>query len=330
MTCKAHGRDCPRFRRLLLALGVAACAGALFLAGWSFYIDRYYALPPALRLSIHRYPIPAGTRVDRDIEYVSSGGERRSLDLYLPPPTPQPPPLVVWIHGGSWLSGDKSNPPAVLLVAHGYAVASINYRYSTEAVFPAQIIDCKSAVRFLRARAADYGFDPDRIAAMGMSAGGHLASLLGTARESEDLGGDEVDGVSSRVQAVVVWAGPSDFLLMNRQALPGSSIDHEAPDQAKSLLIGGPVRQFPDRVRRANPLAYASADDPPFLIMHGDADLIVPPGQSVTLAEGLRAAGVDARLILIPRGRHDEAVFTHRQWLDRVVEFLSRSLRNSR
>lgn len=227
------------------------------------------------------------------------------LDLYVPP-ADEPPPVILWVHGGGWSGGDKEGGPALDLARQGYAVANIQYRLSTEAPFPAQIQDVKSAVRWLRANAATYGFDDGRIGAWGASAGGHLAALLGTTTDVQEFDGTVGDNLeySSRVQAVVDWFGPTDFLQMDAEALQGATIQHNAVDSPESLLLGCAIQSCPDRAARASPLTYISADAPPFLIMHGDQDRVVPPHQSEMLADALREAGVEVKLHMVPGAGH--------------------------
>src|SRR3954465_965676 len=159
---------------------------------------------------------PEGTKVHRDLEYVRGGHERQRLDLYVPEKADGPLPVIVWVHGGAWLGGSKEGGgPALPFVRRGYAVASVNYRLSQHARFPAQIEDCKAAIRWLRANAKTYKLDPDRFGAWGASAGVHLVALLGTSGDVKDLGGDGgTTGQSSRVQAVVDWFGPTDVTKM--------------------------------------------------------------------------------------------------------------------
>jgi acetyl esterase/lipase len=238
--------------------------------------------------------VPAGVRAFRDLEYVPGGGRARSLDLYLPEKSDRPLPLVIWVHGGAFLGGDKSPCPAVRLVPLGYAAASVNYRLSGEARFPAQIEDCKAAVRWLRAHASERGLDPERFGAWGSSAGGHLVAMLGTAGDVKDLEGDGGNPkVSSRVRAVCDFFGPTDFLQMDAHRVSADAQVHDAPDSPESKLVGGAIQDNPEKVRRANPITYVTADDPPFLILHGDRDPLVPHHQSVLLAEALRKAGVE-------------------------------------
>jgi acetyl esterase/lipase len=218
------------------------------------------------------------------------------LDLYLPKnPDQKPLPLIVWVHGGAWRAGSKNNPRAKGFTNQGYAVASINYRLSQEAKYPAQIHDCKAAIRWLKANAKKYNLDPNRIGAWGASAGGHLVALLGTTGEVKELEGDLGNlQYSSRVQAVCDWYGPTDFLQGDAHALPNSRFKHSAPDSPWSQLIGAPIiQENKDKIALANPINFISSDDPPFLIVHGDMDNTVPYHQSVIFYEALKKAGVD-------------------------------------
>jgi acetyl esterase/lipase len=156
---------------------------------------------------------PAGGRVFKDLAYVEPGHERQRLDLYLPPAGDRPTPVIVWVHGGGWAGGSKARTPASRMVQAGFAVAAINYRLSQHAIFPAQIHDCKAAIRWLRAHAAEYRLDPKHIGVWGSSAGGHLVALMGTSNGVADLEGQlGHPEQSSDIQAVVDWFGPTDFL----------------------------------------------------------------------------------------------------------------------
>jgi acetyl esterase/lipase len=264
-----------------------------------------------------------GVRTIKDLEYVADGHERQKLDLYLPRDGKNWP-LVVWIHGGAWRGGNKEGPPALPLLRFGYAVASINYRLSQHATFPAQLEDCKAAIRWLRAHADEYGYNPDRIGVWGASAGGHLVAILGTTSDVKTFDVGENLDESSSVQAVVDFFGPTDFLRINAQAGAKSRLDHDAPDSPESRLIGGPVLENPEKVKRANPIAYISADDPPFLIMHGEEDHTVPIGQSELLDAALKKAGVDSKFQRIPNAGHGfggpEIARTVRAFLDQHLK----------
>jgi acetyl esterase/lipase len=267
---------------------------------------------------------PEGTAIHRDLEYVKGGHERHRLDLYVPEKASSPVPVIVWIHGGAWRAGSKDGAgPALRFAGRGYAVASINYRLSQHATFPAQIEDCKAAIRWLRANARTYHLDPDRIGVWGSSAGGHLVALLGTSGDVRELEGK--DGPldrSSRVQAVVDWFGPTDVTKM------GGS--HDGPRSPEALLLGGPVQVNIERAARANPITYVSKDDPPFLILHGDADPTVPFNQSELLEQALKKAGVDVTFRPVKGAGHGGPGFSSEENRRLVEEFLDKHLKSAR
>jgi acetyl esterase/lipase len=245
----------------------------------------------------------------RDVEYARAGEKPLLLDLYLPDRPGGRWPVIVSVHGGGWAAGSKEESSGFRYAAQGYAVASIGYRLSGEAIFPAQIEDCKAAVRWLRANADKYNLDPSRFAAWGGSAGGHLAALLGTSGGVSELEGSLGNsGHSSRVQAVIDFFGPTDLLQMDAQAAQQAAVrapmKHDAPNSPESRLIGGPIQDNKEKANRANPIRYVSRDDPPFLIMHGDQDPLVPIGQSRLLHEALRGAGVEVSFIPVIGGGH--------------------------
>ncbi len=206
-----------------------------------------------------------------------------------------------------------------------YAAATINYRLSGEATWPAQIHDCKAAIRWLRANAPKYGIDPDRIGVIGASAGGHLAALLGTSGGIATLEGDlgTHAGVSSRVKCVVDQFGPSDLLAMGDYP---SRIDHNAPESPESKLIGGALPEHKDVARAASPITYVSRDDPPFLIFHGTEDPLVPFNQSERLAEALKAAGVSCTFVNVVDAGHGD--FRSPEVGRRIRQFLDKHLRD--
>ena len=224
------------------------------------------------------------------------------LDLYLPR-ADHPAPLLVWIHGGAWMHGDKSDPPVLPMVDEGWALASIQYHFSHEALFPAQIHQCKAAIRWLRAQATRFGFNAERIGVLGASAGGHLAALLGTSNGQAALEGDlgEHRDQSSAVQAVVDLFGPTDFARLSDHP---SDLDHAAPDSPEGLLLGGAVADHPDRVAMANPITWISDDTCPFLILHGRADMIIPWQQSRLLADALADNGSHVEFRLLGQAGH--------------------------
>jgi acetyl esterase/lipase len=261
---------------------------------------------------------PDGVRVLRDLEYVPQGHERNRLDLYLPQAPGGPWPVILWVHGGGWTRGDKAGCPASRLVTQGYAVASMNYRFSQHAVFPAQIHDCKAAVRWLRANAAKYSLDPDHVGAWGGSAGGHLVALLGTTAGVQELEGPAGNlDQSSRVQAVVDWYGPTDFLTVG-------------PRDTRTQLLGGDPLQNKAQAVKASPISYVSKTAAPFLIMHGDQDRTVPIAQSETFARALRQAGAEATFVTVPGAGHGGPRFTDPENIKRVEAFFARHLKPKR
>lgn len=257
-----------------------------------------------------------------DLVYSEPKGSPQLLDLYLPQDAGRTPsPVVVWVHGGGWKNGSKENPRAAFLVGHGYAVASINYRLTDEAQWPAQIDDCRNAVRWLRKHASTYRLNPRKIGVFGSSAGGHLVALMGTLPCPED------ESVSSRVQAVCDWFGPSDLLTM-----PPNNVGHgrTAEDVANSngaKLLGQTVREVPDLARQVSAFYNVSPDDPPFLIMHGDLDPGVPLSQSTRLYHKLREAGVYAELEVVEGAGHGGPHFNTPAVQARVLEFFDRFLK---
>jgi acetyl esterase/lipase len=239
-------------------------------------------------------PLPAGTKVEKNLEYVKDGHERNRLDLYLPEKADGVLPVVVWIHGGAWKAGSKDNCPLVPMVPKGYAVASINYRFLQHADFPAQIEDCKAAIRWLRANAKKYNLDAKNIGVMGASAGGHLAALLGVAGDAKDLEGKGGNlDQSSRVQAVVDLFGP----------------------------LGIPSKEG----AKGKVLPYINKSAPPFLIVHGDADKLVPIQQAELIIAKLKDAGVTAELIVKKGAVHgwqgmEKDAATFADWFDRHLK----------
>ena len=279
-------------------------------------VEVFCSLPVSAQASVPEFP---------NVEYARADTSRLLLDVYLPDGYVPPYPVVVWIHGGGWRSGSKENVQGIFLTLAGYALVSIDYRLSQHAVFPAQIHDCKAAIRWVRARASTYGFDPDRIGVWGSSAGGHLASLVGTAEPGDSLEGalGDFTSVSSSVRAVCDWFGPSNLTTIY---LFPSSIDHASPNGPESRLIGAPILSNRDLAWRASPLAYVDPGDPPFLIMHGTADVSVPYHQSVELDSVLRGAGVPVDFRSYPGEGHGGGVFSTDSIRQRVREFFDKTL----
>jgi acetyl esterase/lipase len=272
---------------------------------------------------------PEGIRLQSDVPYAGTDNPRQCVDLLLPEKRAgdRPLPVIVWIHGGAWLGGDKRGGMGQLarFVATGnYAGVSVGYRLSGEAIWPAQIHDCKAAIRWIRANAEKHNLDPERIGVWGSSAGGHLVAMLGTSGGVEELEGKlgPHTDADSRVQCVVDYYGPSDLLTMGDYP---SNMKHNAPDSPESKLVGGPVQETKEVARAASPVTYVSKDDPPFLIVHGDADMTVPYNQSERLDAALEKAGVGSTFITVQGGGHGG--FRSDELLRRVGLFFDKHLR---
>jgi acetyl esterase/lipase len=268
---------------------------------------------------------PPGFKIVRDLDYVGTGNKRQMLDLYLPESkTSKPRPLVVYIHGGGWENGSKNQADVLLNLIKGrdFAGASINYRLTDEAVWPAQIHDCKAAIRALRAHAAENQINPDKIAVFGISAGGHLASMLGVTGSAKELEGELGPHLSqsSGVTCVLDFCGPSNFLTF---AGEGTIINVDDPKTGLSKLIGGTVKQKPDVARNASPVNHITSDDAPFLIIHGDNDNIVRYAQATEFEAALQKAKIPATLITGTDGGH---VFFSAPLFERMSAFLDRHL----
>jgi acetyl esterase/lipase len=241
--------------------------------------------------------LPSNVQVVRDLEYARIGGQSLKLDIYSPQHPAGKLPVVVWIHGGAWNSGDKNFCPIGFMAAQNLAIVSMDYRLTEAAPFPAQLYDCKSVIRWLRANADQYNLDADHIGIFGASAGGHLALLLATTMNRASLEGDVGGNLnySSRVQCVCAFYPPTD---LNRLvADPQSRLD---PDGDVAKLIGGAVASHEDRADFASPLTYVSQNCAPVFLMHGGADRLVPPDQSKIFYDALLKAGIEAHLEIIP------------------------------
>lgn len=273
-----------------------------------------------------RLPLPEGVELRADVPYADTANPRQYLDLYLPQPRPaEPVPLVAYVHGGGWHQGSKLTGRAELgrLVATGdYAGASIGYRLSSETSWPAQMHDLKAALRWLRAHAGEYGIDPERIGVIGHSAGGHLVAMLGTAGDEPELEGDlgGHPGVRSDVQCVVDFFGPSDL-----RGTASTARREGGRPSSREQLLGGGADELPDIARSASPVVFASADDPPFLIVHGTEDATVAFAESERLEQALRAQGVPVLLQAVEGGGHGD--FLNDETARRTALFLDACLR---
>jgi acetyl esterase/lipase len=245
----------------------------------------------------------ASVKTHRDIVFAEVDGHRLKLDLYLPTGK-LTPPLVVWIHGGGWRGGSKNKVPILDLTKHGYAIASISYRFTKNAVFPSQIHDCKAAIRWLRANAEKHGYDADLIAVGGSSAGGHLALLLGVSGHVKQLDGTVGDHAdqSSAVQAIIDYFGPSDFVLRGKTQPERAYTEKSGSFALLGGLKNGKVNPTIEKV--SSPAHYVSDDDPPLLIFHGKVDTTVLLDQSEHLAKLYAEAGLNVRLVILDKAGH--------------------------
>jgi len=263
---------------------------------------------------------PEGTSVERDIVYATHDGVQLKLDLYLPDPKPDTAlPVVIWVHGGGWLNGSKDGCKASFLSQRGFAVASISYRLTDVARWPGQIEDCYAAVRWLRTNADAYGLDGDHIGAMGGSAGGHLVALMGTRPAGPEK-------VSSRVQAVCDWFGPSDLLTMPPNTVSETRTLKQVSKSNGAKLLGATVVDVPELAKDASALYQVSADDPPFLIMHGSEDPGVPITQSERFHAALEKAGVESKFVIVEGAGHGGKEFSEDAVHDKVTEFFRANL----
>ncbi|MGJ8651604.1 MAG: alpha/beta hydrolase fold domain-containing protein [Opitutaceae bacterium] len=279
-------------------------------------------------LEANRLELLKQAKVFTDLAYVEDGHARQRLDLYLPRNVAEGDtiPLVIWIHGGGWRKGSKGViSEQVFLLEQGFALASVNYRLSRHAEFPAQIYDCKAAVRYLRKHANTYGIDPDRIGVWGSSAGGHLAALLGTTGDVVALEGSlGVTDVSSRVQAVCDWFGVTDMLPLGDPGYQPEIAEKDPAEQPLAKLLGGLISNKRELARSASPIHYVTEDDPPFLIMHGDQDALVPLQQSIGFHERLMEQGASSELIIVEGAKH--TFFKEQTERDRVISFFDQHL----
>lgn len=285
-------------------------------------------LPPHLVAAILAFLSCAVlTRAERTIPGLIFGQTDKmelKLDLYLPDAAPSAG-LIVWVHGGAWRSGTRATVDLKGLVAHGWAVASVDYRLSTMARFPAQIHDIKAAIRYLRTHAAQYGYPSNRIVIAGSSAGAHLAALVGVTNGHGELEGDVGDcrETSSSVQAIVDLYGASNLTTILSQSTPhGLSVRVPALD----LLLGGQPEQVPERARLASPIFQLDAQDPPLWLRHGDKDNQMPPEQSRELIAAYQKLGLTVDAQFVPGAGHGGPAFTEPASLEQIDRFLRKHL----
>lgn len=282
-----------------------------------------FRLPVVLCCSLLTPLWLAAQSTTTDIEYARVGDKMLTLDLHLPGEPKAP--LVVYVHGGAWRAGSKSDVPIAPLLAHGFAIASVDYRLSTESPFPAQVHDIKAAIRFLRGKAELFHLNAACIAIIGSSAGGHLAALVGVTNGVKELEGAVGDHLtqSSDVQCIVSYYGAS-----NLQTILAQSTDfgRRMRVPALKLLLGGTPDEKPELARLASPVAHIDQADPPLLLIHGTADPQMPPEQSDELAKAYRAQHREITLVPMINSKHGGSEFYDDDRTKTVATFLKRHL----
>lgn len=295
------------------------------LRAFSFVFDLLRPLVPAacavsLLMSV---PHAQSPREHKDLVYARVDDKALGLDLYLPDGV-KSPPLLVWVHGGAWTTGTKAGVRPIF-VENGFAVASVDFRQSTDARFPAQVHDIKAAIRFLRANASTYGYRTDKIAIAGDSSGGHLAALVGVTNGHRELEGTVGDAPtqSSSVQAIVSYYGASDLRTILKQSTPfGLNMRQPALDR----LLGAQPEQVPDLAALASPVTHVDAKDPPLMLLHGDQDPQMPVNQSLELQGAYEKLGLDVTLTIVHGAAHGGAVFYSPPYVKPVMAFLTRTI----
>lgn len=273
---------------------------------------------------------PKGTTTFSNIPYAGDTLKKHLLDIYLPPNTGANTPLIVWVHGGAWMLNDKYADMGYMkntikgFIDSGYALASIDYRHSTTAVFPAQLQDCNQAVEYLYEHAAQYKFDKNRIALIGFSAGGHLASLLALSNNN-NVKAFYPNEVKTRfkIRCVLDFYGPSDLIAIFNN--PDSSINNSRNPVA--ILLGATPIDRPDIAKRASPVTYIDKDDPPFFIVQGEKDESVPNTQSRLLSSWLTIIGVKNELTIVPNAPHYGVMFDEEWIRKKLFSFLRSNMK---
>jgi acetyl esterase/lipase len=259
----------------------------------------------------------------KDVIYATVDGKNLGLDLYMPAGV-RTPPLLVWVHGGAWSKGTKAQVPRVF-VENGIATASIDFRQSTEARFPAQVHDIKAAIRFLRAKASVYGYRAEKVAIAGSSSGGHVAALVGVTNGHRDLEGKVGDHLdqSSHVQAIVDYFGASNLTTILAQSTPfGLSMRRPALER----LLGAPPENARELAELASPVFHVDRNDPPLLLLHGDQDPQMPINQAHELQGAYAKLGLDVHLHVVHGAAHGGDVFYAAEHLTPVLAFLRRTI----
>ncbi|RFS16408.1 alpha/beta hydrolase [Emticicia sp. C21] len=271
---------------------------------------------------------PPDTKLYDNIPYANDTLKKHQLDIYIPANAKADVPLVVWVHGGAWMLNDKYADMSYMkktigaIINNSFALASIDYRYSTEAVFPAQIQDCNQALEFLYQHAAQYGYNKNKIALIGFSAGGHLASLLALSHNNQVASFYAPNAKKSfKINAVVDFYGPADFLAMLKPQ------EEHTPKDAVTTLLGASPVDRPDLAKIASPATYIDKSDPPFLIIHGEKDASVPPTQSKLLSSWLSLNKIPNEVIIVKNAPHYGEMFDESYIKDKIIAFLKNMLK---
>lgn len=298
-----------RGRALLTSTLVAALAVAL--AGPTALAEGRWKTSPA-----ETHLISQISTSKRNLQYSRTGDARHTMDVFMPKHAAgKNVPVILWIHGGAWRAGDKGWVPGLRsMLEAGFAVASVNYRLAPAAVFPAQIDDCREAVRYLRRNAAELGIASDRIGVWGESAGGHLAALLGTTAHLDE---------SARVSAVCDWYGPTEMVSMG---FLSAVLKARGGGDPVGDLLGGALEHRDEAARLASPLTYVTPAAVPFLIMHGNADVVVPVNQSQLLVDALKKVGAEVEFVLMQGAKHTDDRFLQPESIRRVISFFQKHL----
>jgi len=262
-------------------------------------------------------------RQHKDLVYARVDGKTLALDLYLPAGVAAPP-LLVWVHGGAWTTGSKAGVRPIF-VQNGFAVASVDFRQSTEARFPAQVHDIKAAIRYLRANASTYGYRVDKIAIAGDSSGAHLAALVGVTNGHRELEGTIGDALnqSSGIQAIVSYYGASDLRTILTQSTP-FGLNMRRP--ALERLLGALPDQTPELAALASPVTHVDSQDPPLMLLHGDQDPQMPINQSHELQAAYEKLGLDVTFRVVHGAAHGGDMFYSPPYVKPVMDFLTRTI----
>lgn len=317
------------FRLLaLFSITFSIAIGGLFVSTSQCYSQPATKQKPQRRIekrnkNQRRFRALENVTVHPDLKYATVDGHDLLLDLYIPKNVDQPP-LLVWIHGGGWRKGSKQGNGFRWAIEKGYSVASIDYRLTDVAIFPAQIHDCKAAVRWLRAHADKYKINTKKIGIGGSSAGGHLVALFGASNGDPRLEGKVGDHLdqSSSIHAVCDLYGPTDLTQMDKYAIPNAPFKHNAPNSPEAFLLGGPIMEKLDVAAQANPITYVDPKDPAFLILHGTKDPLVPWQQSHIFNAALIKNRVPVTFHLLNGARHGGKEFASPEARKTMESFL--------